>query len=236
MNQSQSVTIRRFRLAVSRETKGLLGMFRPRLLFWTLCARMLPEHTLCALRSRCYRMAGCQIGRSVALMGRLNFIGSGSIAPRLQIGEGCLIAHGVICGLDDKITVGRNVSIGPYVKLYTATHSLGFGSRRMALNVTAKPIVIEDGAWVGIDSLIMPGVTLGQGCVVSAGSVVTSSVPPNTLVSGNPATVPKTTPLWRPLIFQGCVTPHLKSITPESRLRKKVLRNKSHERNHTSIG
>ena len=60
--------------------------------------------------------------------------------------------------------------------------------------MTPKPIVVEDGVWVGMHSLILPGVTLGRGCVVSAGSVVAQDVPPNTLVAGNPATVQQNLP------------------------------------------
>ena len=50
-------------------------------------------------------------------------------------------------------------------------------------------IVIEDWAYIGSESLIMPGVTIGEGALVAAGSVVTRSVPPNTVVGGNPARV-----------------------------------------------
>ena len=194
MNQSRSSALSRFRLAVSREFNSLWQVLRPRLLLWTFCAKLLPEQSLSYLRCSCYRLAGCSIDRSVTLIGRMTLIGSGQIASRLHIGHGCVIAHGVVFGLDDQITVGKNVSLGPYVKLYTATHPLGFGSRRMTLKIVTKPIVIEEGVWVGMDSLILPGVTLGQGCVVSAGAVVTTSVPPNTLVSGNPATVQKQLP------------------------------------------
>lgn len=50
-------------------------------------------------------------------------------------------------------------------------------------------IVIEDWAYIGSQSLLMPGVTIGEGALVAAGSVVTKSVPPRTVVGGNPARV-----------------------------------------------
>ena len=181
-------------MALVRETKGVLSVFRPRLFLGTFCAKFLPDYALPLLRRSFYRLAGCRIDNAVTLVGRLTLLGSGNIANRLHIGEGSIIAQGVLFGLDGEIRVGRNVSISPYVKLYTATHNLGFGSRRMGHNVTTKPITIEDGVWVGLDCLILPGVTLGQGCVVSAGSVVAADVPPNTLVSGNPASVQKQLP------------------------------------------
>ena len=157
-------------------------------------ARRLPDFALVSLRASLYRRAGCDIGPRVSVLGRLTLVGQGDIARRLHVGEGSLIAPGVTLGLDGEITLGRNVSLSPGVTLYTATHALGFGSRRMALGVTPKPIVVEDGVWVGMQSLILPGVTLGRGCVVSAGAVVTQDVPPNTLVAGNPATVQQALP------------------------------------------
>jgi maltose O-acetyltransferase len=95
----------------------------------------------------------------------------------------------VVLGLDADISLGRNVSLSPGVILYTATHPIGFGSQRMLPYTDSKPIVIEDGVWVGMQSLILPGVTLGHGSIVSAGAVVSESVPPDALVAGNPATV-----------------------------------------------
>ncbi len=100
--------------------------------------------------------------------------------------EGCVIAPGVTLGLDGDISLGRNVSLSPGVVLYTATHPIGFGSQRMLPYIHPKPIVIEDGAWIGMGA-VLPGVTVGHGSVVSAGAVVTMSVPPDTLVAGNPA-------------------------------------------------
>jgi acetyltransferase-like isoleucine patch superfamily enzyme len=144
---------------------------------------------LSPLRALYYKWGGCDIGTRVSVHGRLTLTGEGGIAARLHVGERTIIGPHVVFGLDGDITIGRNVAIGPYVKLYTAAHSVGFGSRRMRPAVKAKPIVVEDGVWIAMDSLILPGVTLGRGSVISAGSVVTQDVPPNTLVSGNPAVV-----------------------------------------------
>lgn len=54
------------------------------------------------------------------------------------------------------------------------------------------PIVIKEYAWLGINSIVLPGVTIGKGAVVTAGSVVTEDVPDNTIVRGNPAVVVRT--------------------------------------------
>ena len=60
--------------------------------------------------------------------------------------------------------------------------------------VNSQPIVIEDDAWIGMNCIILKGVTVGRGAVVGAGSVVTKDVPPWTLVAGNPARVIKELP------------------------------------------
>jgi maltose O-acetyltransferase len=124
----------------------------------------------------------------VTLQGRLIVLGRGP-AARLHIEEGSILAPRVVVGLDGDITIGRNVNIGPEATFVTATHALGFGSRRMQLETLARPIVVRDGAWIGMRSLILPGVTIGRGSVVAAGAVVTDDVPPNALVRGNPAAV-----------------------------------------------
>jgi acetyltransferase-like isoleucine patch superfamily enzyme len=113
----------------------------------------------------------------------------------LKMGVGCFIGPDVTFGLDAPITLGERVAISTGVVLSTATHMLGPGSRRMTLGTHAKPIVIEDGAWVALRAIILPGVHVGRGSVITAGSVVTSDVPRDTLVSGNPAVVIRSLPL-----------------------------------------
>jgi maltose O-acetyltransferase len=173
---------------------SLRRVIRPKLWFWTACAALLPDFTFPRLRSHFLRNAGCDLSAQIALMGRVKLVGVGAIASRLHMSNGCVVAPGVTFGLDGDIFIGRNVSLSPGVVVYTATHSIGYGSQRMLPYTTPKSVVIEDGVWVGMNSLILPGVTLGHGSVVSAGSVVAGSVPPDTVVSGNPATVRDTLP------------------------------------------
>ena len=58
-------------------------------------------------------------------------------------------------------------------------------------DVSSKPIEIDENAWIGMRSIILKGVKIGKGAIVSAGSVVTKDVPPYTLVAGNPAIIKK---------------------------------------------
>ncbi len=91
----------------------------------------------------------------------------------------------------DRIEVGDRVQIGSNVSVVdTDFHPLRPDERNRNFNAgAAAPIVIEDDVFVGMDSLILKGVTVGEGSVVGAGSVVSRDVPPGTVVAGNPATV-----------------------------------------------
>jgi maltose O-acetyltransferase len=134
-------------------------------------------------------MVGCDVRRGTSIFGHVTLVGPRDAARRLQIGPGSVIGPHVTFCLDAPITLGRNVSLGPYVMLYTAGHSLGVGERRMQFDVVARPIVVEDGAWIGLGSVVLPGVRVGRGAVISAGSVVSKDVPQHALVAGNPAEV-----------------------------------------------
>ncbi len=158
-------------------------------------SRLLPDFYFRRFRTQLYRWAGCEIAFGSSLMGELSITGPEDAAERLHIGPGTTIGPGVKFDLEAEITLGKNVAIGPHCIFATSSHALGHGSRRMSHNKLARPIVIDDGVWVGIGCIVLPGVRIGHGAVISAGSVVTRSVEPNTLMAGNPATVVKTLPL-----------------------------------------
>lgn len=84
------------------------------------------------------------------------------------------------------ITIGNDVLFGPAVQLYTVQHPIAAQERLSGIE-WAEPITIGNGAWLGGHSVILPGVTVGEGAVVAAGSVVTKDVPAGAVVKGNPA-------------------------------------------------
>ena len=88
-----------------------------------------------------------------------------------------------------EIHIGDNCLIGPDVGIYTAGHRLEPEGR--VLDGYGIPISIGNNVWIGGHSVILPGVTIGDGAVIAAGSVVTKSVSPRTLVAGNPAKIKK---------------------------------------------
>lgn len=89
-----------------------------------------------------------------------------------------------------KVTIGNNVYIGPNCVITTAGHALDAKKRAQGLEF-AYPIVIEDDVWLGANVIVMPGITIGSGSVIGAGSVVTKDIPKNVIAYGNPCRVSK---------------------------------------------
>lgn len=90
-----------------------------------------------------------------------------------------------------EIRIGKNCMIAPNVALYTATHPIDPVERNSGTEY-AKKITIGDNCWLGGNSVICPGVTLGNNVVVGAGAVVTKSFGDNVVLAGNPAKIIKT--------------------------------------------
>ena len=180
---------------LARDLRGAVDRVDTRRLAWSVGARLLPEFSFPRVRTALLRWSGADVRRDATFLGYAWFVGPPGALANLRIGAECVIGPGVTFGLDGPIEIGRGVSISPEAMLFTATHALGPASRRMLTPARARPIVVEDGVWIGMRALILPGVRLGRGCVVAAGSVVTENIPPNTLVSGNPAAVVRTLPL-----------------------------------------
>ena len=88
------------------------------------------------------------------------------------------------------ITIGDYTLIGPNVQIYTPQHPMEYMERRITQEY-AYPVTIGKDCWIGGGAIICPGVTIGDRCIVAAGSVVTRDVPDDSLVAGNPAVVKK---------------------------------------------
>jgi maltose O-acetyltransferase len=98
---------------------------------------------------------------------------------------------GVNAKLSPGVTIGSNVLMGEDVLFLTRNHA--FADRATLIReqgyLDSEPICIGDDVWLGTRSIILPGVLVGTGAVVGAGSVVTKSVEPYAIVAGNPAAV-----------------------------------------------
>lgn len=123
----------------------------------------------------------CEYGKHI-------FIGSRTI-----INQNCTFID------NNYIGIGSDVLIASNVQIYTATHSTKSSERVMpewkpskSLCLTiSKPVTIHDHAWLGGGVIVLPGVTIGEGAVIGAGSVVTRDIPPFTVAVGNPCRVIK---------------------------------------------
>ena len=107
-----------------------------------------------------------------------------------EIGDKTYINHDSEIRCREHISVGNNVSIAYNVLIQDSDYHTMYDENGNAKPQTS-PIVIEDDVWIGANTIILKGVTLGRGCVVAAGSVVTKSIPAYSLVAGNPARVIK---------------------------------------------
>lgn len=146
----------------------------------------LPPSRFFGLRRGLLWLAGISLGNNVQYCGRAWIYGRG----QLVVGDDTWLspATNIYTHTDATITIGARCDIGPGVELIPGSHLIGSSARR-AGNGTVQPITIGDGCWIGARALILGGVTIGDGCIVAAGAVVTTNMPPNSLVAGIPAKV-----------------------------------------------
>ena len=146
------------------------------------------EHIVIEDGVRVWHPETVSIGNNVYL--GHNAMLKGYYRGRLDIGDDTWIGQGVFMHSAGDIRIGQKVGIGPFVRMLTSTHELP--TRDTAIlnaDLVFSPITVEDGADVGVGAIILPGVTIGTGAQIGAGAVVTRSVPPFSVVAGNPAKI-----------------------------------------------
>lgn len=121
------------------------------------------------LRPIVLRFFGAKLGRTVLIRRgvRINF------PWNLEIGDDCWIGEGVWFINHEKVKIGSNVCISQRSIICTGGHDY----RSASLDYAHKPIEIKDGAWICLDAKVLPGVTIGECSVVSAGEIARKSVP-----------------------------------------------------------
>jgi acetyltransferase-like isoleucine patch superfamily enzyme len=144
--------------------------------------------------------AGVKYGRGASTyLGTMFDVGP---RGRVELGDYALV-HGARIICDAEVIIGDYALISWNV-LFMDSYRVPFDARERrqelervperplrfaAADVPAQPILVERNVWIGFDACVLPGVTIGEGSVVGAKSVVTQSVPPFTVVAGNPARV-----------------------------------------------
>ena len=150
-------------------TAGRLGLEK-------LVIKHLPFHNL---RLALYRALGLTVGPHSLIFRNVDT----EDLKKIEIGDHTIV--GWYCYLDGRggLRIGDHVNISSYVLLITGTHD----AQDPAFPAVFKPIQIGNRAWLATRSMVLPGVTIGEGAVVAAGAVVTRDVPPYTIVGGVPA-------------------------------------------------
>ena len=156
--------------------KGLLLQCNFLLLAWLNTSSFFIPNPLRKWYFRCY---GIKIGKGSCIHRRCKFFHVG----KFQMGNNSVINFG--CYLDNRrsIRIGNNVGIAHGTKIYTLGHNIDSPD----FETKGLPVTIEDNVFVFSNAMIMPGVTIHEGAIVLAGSVVAKDVPEWTIVGGNPA-------------------------------------------------
>ena len=124
---------------------------------------------------------------------RVKFLGKAMLEPFTKMKGDPLITCGenfyanAHCHILGEITFGKNVLIGPKVIIWGRDHGMDRATPMNTQPYKRKPIVIGDDVWIGACSIILKGVTIGEGAVIAAGTIVTKDVEPYAVMAGNPA-------------------------------------------------
>jgi maltose O-acetyltransferase len=106
----------------------------------------------------------------------------------IKFGKNVFVNYNCVFLDCNEIEIGDNVFIAPGVQLYTALHPIN-PEQRNTLTESARKIKIGANCWIGGGSIILPGVEIGEGTTIGAGSVVTKNIAPRVVACGNPCTV-----------------------------------------------
>lgn len=134
------------------------------------------------IRVAVLRAAGLRIGHDTQLEAMCHVGGRDII-----IGDHTHVNWGCFLDNSGPIRIGSGCGIGMETMICTGTHEIGNKSMRRSPSVVARAVVIEDGCWLGTRALVLPGITIGYGCVISAGALITADCEPNGLYAGVPA-------------------------------------------------
>lgn len=147
----------------------------------------LPRYALLnRLKAAFLRLNGARVGTRVVLYPGV------WIAPGrgLTLGDDVDLALDVYIETSGGVEIGARVLVGPRTCILSANHSVPLGGGRIfGAGRSEAPVVIENDVWLGANVMVLPGVRIGEGAVVGAGSVVTRSIPAMTVAAGNPARV-----------------------------------------------
>lgn len=151
---------------------------------------LLPRHKIPfnIIKITFLKLMGARVGSWVT------FYSGITISPgnNLKLGHHVNLAAGVFLGTAGGIEIGDRTLIGYKTMIFSGNHVIPPNREKIFFaGYDRKKVVIQNDVWIGGNSIILPGITIGEGAVVAGGSVVTKDVPSFTIVGGNPAKVIK---------------------------------------------
>lgn len=130
---------------------------------------------------------------------------------QIYIGDNSFINFNVSMIDLGEIRIGNRVLIGPGTGIFTAIHPIDPEIRATGIE-KGVDIIIEDDVWIGGNATILPGITIGKGAIIGAGSVVTKDIPKMTIAAGNPAKVIREITEEDKIYWQGQSDEYLKNF------------------------
>jgi acetyltransferase-like isoleucine patch superfamily enzyme len=141
-----------------------------------------------AARRLLLRWMGAEVGRGAMVLAGVDIV-----PGPLTLGAGAFVNRGCRLEATGGIAIGARVHLAYGVTILTTTHGPGQSDCRAGVSRSYR-VVIGDGAWLGANATILPGVTIARGAVIAAGSVVVADTEPDTLYAGVPAVRKKALP------------------------------------------
>lgn len=136
------------------------------------------------LKKSLLRLVGAKVGRKITFYPGIKIF----TGRNLVIGDSVDLSYGVILSTDGGIEIGARTLIGYRSMILTENHKIPEHMGTIFHSgLERKKVVIEEDVWIGANCIILPGVTIGEGSVIAAGSVVTKDVSPFIIVGGVPA-------------------------------------------------
>lgn len=169
-----------------------------------ICAKGVKLHLTARIHNKHASKKAIRIGENTQILGELMLFGHGG---DISIGDFCYVGEHTRIWSALKINIGHRVLISHNVNIFDSlTHPISAGNRHLQylhiitkghpkqLQLDEASIDIRNDVWIGTNAIILRGVTIGEGAIVGAGSVVTKDVAPWTIVAGNPAKIMREIP------------------------------------------
>ncbi len=199
---------------MSRNARELIKIINRKGFLETLVEafRLFAQKTTSLIKISILRLRGYNIDYSVLLRGNNNFFQSvknsitisGKVtlgratrmtaggSGKVHIGENVLVDDSTFIMAHEKIEIGKNTTIAAFCFITDFNHSYKNGSVSvLEQGYETKPISIGKNVWIGTHCIVLPGIKIGDGSIIGAGSVVTHDVPENSIAVGNPARIVK---------------------------------------------